>query len=193
MRIVRVYSEAMPEVPCMVETLKSRELTRGRVPRPSVKSVSTAVRSAPLSWRARALIQMPFSSRTSMFSISWLPEPGASCGMGSGESGVWKGGGAGCLFWFGFEFDAGEADSVVQVDSVLLALTGAVGHLHPILAGAFAKELETPAALVRRPFRHSHVQTADADRVLGEEGGDVPGGGRGEDRAAPCVVVPLAV
>ena len=47
MRRVRVDSEAMPVVPCMVVTLELREVGWGRRPRLVAKSSSTAVRSAP--------------------------------------------------------------------------------------------------------------------------------------------------
>ena len=82
---------------------------------------------------------------------------------------------------------------MIHVHSILLTSKGAVGYLLPVLAGDFAKELETSATSVRRMFRHFHVQTADADRVLGETRGDVPGGDRFEDWAVSRVVIPLAV
>ena len=47
MRRVRVDSEAMPGVPCMVVTLELREVGWGRRPRLVARSSSTTVRSAP--------------------------------------------------------------------------------------------------------------------------------------------------
>ena len=82
---------------------------------------------------------------------------------------------------------------MIHVYSILLTSKVAVGYLLPVLAGDFAKELETSATSVRRLFRHFYVQTADADRVLGEKRGDVPGGGRGEDWAVSREVISLAV
>ena len=103
--------------------------------------------------------------------------------------------GSGCSTrWllFGLVVDADEADPVVHVHSALLTSEGAVGYLLPELAGEFVEELEAPATLVRRILRHLHVQTSDADCVLGEARGDVPGGGWFHDWAVSRPVGPWA-